>query len=509
MIERFYAKEVLSFDSIELDFQPGLVVFTGSSGAGKSVLSEAILALFGHKEIKASHSEIVLDMSLDIEGFEPDDITIIKAVKKEKTRFFLNNQSCSKSQIKQYCSQFFRYINNKERDDFSSTSLLQTLDEIATSLDTKHAKTVALYRDSYQQLESTRQSLAALEEEESRIEQLKELAEFEINKIESIHPEVDEYERLSQVKKRLSKKEKIQEAVQEAEAVFAYESKVSEALALLELDGSYFDEAINTLKIDLQSGLESLNDLEDIDIESLLNRLEQLSSLKRQYGSIEESLAHLEKKKTELTHYENLQFEKTTLLEKIDSLKTNLSQQAEALTLARQQAANAFEQAIQPRCALLFLSSCSIKLEPTPATSSGADRIIVTLGEAEADQISSGEFNRLRLAFLSALLQFVTHRGVLVLDEIDANVSGQESEGIAKLLQELAGHYQIFAISHQPHLPSLAHQHLLVSKQNEQSHVQILDQATQTEEIARMISGSEITDEALQFAKTILARNRP
>ena len=119
--------------------------------------------------------------------------------------------------------------------------------------------------------------------------------------------------------------------------------------------------------------------------------------------------------------------------------------------------------------------------------------------------ISSGEYNRLRLALLSAISKLdIGENGILFLDEIDANLSGKESEAIANVLISLSKNYQIFAISHQIHLASSANQHFLVEKINGVSTVKELNNSERVNEIARMISGENVTNEAIEFAKNII-----
>ena len=127
------------------------------------------------------------------------------------------------------------------------------------------------------------------------------------------------------------------------------------------------------------------------------------------------------------------------------------------------------------------------------------------MNNTKLDKISSGEFNRLRLALLTARSYYdIDTNGILFLDEIDANLSGKESQSIAKVLAQLSKNYQIFAISHQPQLSATAHQHFLVKKQNNISKVTLLDHSQRIDEIARMISGENITKEAKEFAKKLL-----
>jgi len=128
----------------------------------------------------------------------------------------------------------------------------------------------------------------------------------------------------------------------------------------------------------------------------------------------------------------------------------------------------------------------------------------VRLGNLEAATLSGGEFNRVRLALMAATIDEKSQeRGVLILDEIDANVSGDESIAIAKMISRLSLVYQIFAISHQPHLSAMADQHIVVTKEGEQSSAQILDHEGRVQEIARIIGGEKPSSQAVEFAKRL------
>ena len=133
------------------------------------------------------------------------------------------------------------------------------------------------------------------------------------------------------------------------------------------------------------------------------------------------------------------------------------------------------------------------------------DEVSFELNGVSLDTISSGEYNRLRLALLTSMSEFdIVDNGILFLDEIDANLSGKESDAISKVLKKLSNSYQIFAISHQPQLTSSADQHFLVDKLNGKSFVKELNSKEKINEIARMISGEKVTPEALDFAKNLL-----
>jgi len=132
----------------------------------------------------------------------------------------------------------------------------------------------------------------------------------------------------------------------------------------------------------------------------------------------------------------------------------------------------------------------------------------VLLGDSSASTLSGGEFNRVRLALMAATMGEETtgntKEGVLILDEIDANVSGDESIAIAEMISKLASSYQIFAISHQPHLSAKADQHIVVTKEGGESRVEVLDRSERVQEIARIIAGEHPTSQALEFAKKLV-----
>ena len=137
----------------------------------------------------------------------------------------------------------------------------------------------------------------------------------------------------------------------------------------------------------------------------------------------------------------------------------------------------------------------------------GVDEMDIRLGGSKTSTLSGGEFNRLRLALLvsSTTNTQENSKGVLIFDEIDANVSGDESIAIANMLLKLSKNYQIFAISHQPHLASKANQHILITKDEKKSKTIVLDKNGRVEEIARIISGEIKTQEAIDFAMKLLS----
>jgi DNA repair protein RecN (Recombination protein N) len=134
------------------------------------------------------------------------------------------------------------------------------------------------------------------------------------------------------------------------------------------------------------------------------------------------------------------------------------------------------------------------------------DRVSIRLGENDVSVLSGGEFNRLRLALMSASSSREDDGGIIFLDEIDANVSGDESIAIADMIAHLSRNHQIFAISHQAHLSSQANQHIVVRKDAGKSVAYSLEEKERIREIARIISGEKADREALAFAEKLRKR---
>lgn len=505
MIDRLLIRDFLSFNSVELKFKEGLSVFTGVSGAGKSVLMSAIMAVFGLKDCDAKLIEADVDykFNLDEYGIENEEINSFKFIKDKVSRYFINSQSISKKNLTAVAKEHVKYLSAKEVNEFENKRFLNLLDFIQAKKDEKFLTFKSEFVVKFREFERVSKELQSVLDDEKRVEELKEFASFEISKIESVSPKIGEFDELMDIKKRLSKKDKIEEAWSRAEAVFHAEKAVIDALNISDIDASFFEEAMNELRI-ARDGL-NMEELEDIDIESVLDRIEALNSLIRRYGSVEEALLTLDRRKSELAKYENISFEKARLEIKFKELQAVVEKTAIELTKARSQNLKELESLINSYLKELYMGEISLNINQKNIDETGRDEVVLSLNETNLKNLSSGELNRLRLAFIASETQICqSGEGVIILDEIDANLSGKEAMSIANVLLKLAEFYQIFAISHQPQLSSRANSHFLVEKSGEISNVRELEKSERITELARMISGEKISEEAINFAKRLL-----
>lgn len=503
MISRVLIKEHLGFSKVELFFGEGLSVFTGASGAGKSVLMSAIMSAFGLRESEARLVEADVEASFDMGevGIENEPVNSFKMAREKSVRYFINSQAISKKNLTQIASEHVKYFGAKGLGELNGERFLTLLDALVK--DKNHTLNLDKTKQIFAKYSKTKAELAKLEEAENKIEELKEFARFEIEKIESIKPKKGEFEELLEIKKRLSKKDKILAAWQKAERIYDIESAVIEALRISDIDSTFFSDAINDLRI-AQDSL-NIDELDDIDVEMVLDRIEALNSIIKRYGSEEDAILVLKTKKEELQRYENISFEKDMLKKEFNHLNAELSKLCASITSARKGALGALTGLINGYLKELYMPNISASLEQQDFSANGADMLNFEVAGVNLNKISSGETNRLRLAFIAAEAEVLNHgSGVIILDEIDANLSGKEAMSIASVLVKIAKRYQIFAISHQPQLSSRANAHFLVEKSANASSVRELKQSERAGELARMISGEVVSDEALSFAKGLL-----
>jgi len=507
MINRVFLKNLISFDEVELELEQGLVVISGASGAGKSIFMNSILSTFGYGTAEAALCEVLVSkpekLKSDLYEFE-DEITL-KTIKKEKVRYSIDGQNISKKALNTLFLPYVQFLSVRDKGGFASEELLALIDNELMNKNREFKKLYKEYKKRYENYKHKLSQLEKIKADEAKVIELIEFTEFEIEKIDSVKPVVGEDEELLKVKHQLSRIDKVNDALESANGIFSFEESVSEVYRLLDKDDSAFSEMMTQLRADFED-IESLSEeLADVDIEAVLDRLEKISALKNRYGSIQEALEYAELKRKELSGYQNIEQDKSMLESFLTMEHLELSTLGGKLSNYRKEKASTLEKSLENYLQELKLPAMKFLFTTTPLTSLGLDSVEVSLNGSKVETLSGGEFNRVRLALMVVSLSSVKDKGVLILDEIDANVSGDESIAIANMIAQLSNVYQIFAISHQPHLASKAKQHILVSKSNEKSRAELLDKKERVLEIARIIGGEKPTTEAIQFSERLLS----
>ena len=439
----------------------------------------------------------------------PSNNLVISVLKKQNTRYFINNQAISKKKLSEIAHHFIKYISIKDGNELENDYMLHILDSITMQKDSKFNEILCEYNQTFIEHKQCKIKLQELEEMQRNIENLKDFAQFEIDKITKAQPQIGEYEKLMSDKKLLSKKEKVMETCNKALLELDSLDSIYKAFELLNIDNASFLSHIMEARGHIENGLDEFNSL-DIDIESLLERISLLADIIRRYGSEEYALKHLAMQQQKLQEYESIEFDKTKIEEKFLNLTKRLENLANTLHEKRKDCLPIFVEKLNYYAKELRLESVSIDQNKIECYQYGLDSLQIYLASKQKSVLSSGEYNRMRLAMLCVAASYNTYsEGILILDEIDANLSGEESEGVAKLLQFLSKHYQVFAISHQPFMPLLCDRHYLVSKESEStSTIKLLNKKERIKEVARMISGSKLDKHALSYAEKLLQQQQ-
>ena len=512
MIERFYMKDNLSFESVDLEFQQGLILFTGPSGAGKSVLMNGILGAIGQKDSLANLSEVIFNNSINLEefGIEGDDITVFRQIRKGKLRYFINSQTVSKKVVSKIGKLFINHLNPRDIVEFDSKNLIGILDMIILSKEPEFIKIMDNFKIEFNEYENLNRELRNLENEISHIAQREEFIKFEISQIKKIAPKVGEYEELQLMKKQLSKKDRIENYIDEVQVIFNNQHNIYEIFDLMGMEKeaeeiSNFYEDVKAKVEDIQ---DKLSELDDSNIEKILNRIEKISELRDKYSSIEKALEYRDSQMAELKKLAKLRKAKIVLSQKISDKNDILLEIASDISDKRGDYLDEFESSLNHYLSLLNLDKSELELFEIDFISNGTDLGHLKISDTDIEKLSYGEQNRVRLALLTLKTKFSKNvNGTLFLDEIDANLSGEESMKVAQVLKELSKVYQVFAVSHQPQLTSQADQHFLVSKTKGKSSVTLLDSKTnRAKEIVRMVGGEFSNQNVYKFAMSLLEK---
>ncbi len=502
-------QEYFSFDKVQIDFHKGLNVFSGPSGAGKSILLREIVSLFGFEKSGSTISEITIDNSplqLDDYALKYNDELYIKQISTSKSsKYTLNSQNIKKTQLKEVFSNYARHLHLKDLKDFDSAKNIEFLDFLASKQDESFESALLNYKDLFSQYKELTIKLNELLKAQTNTDELQERLQYELDRINETNPKEGEYEELLSLKNKLSLKDKISKEVEDGSLCFSTSSHISKALKLLGEDelASNFDDIINEASFCISKAMDSFG--EEQEIEQILNKIEKLGYLVKKYGDIKTAINRAGELRVQLDELDDISFNISLTQKKINELDGKLKEASMTLSLKRNNYIPILNEHINKYLKMLYLKDATLKLESKANDTNGCDELVFGIDGVDINKLSSGEFNRFRLALLCAKSEFdFDSNGVLFLDEIDANLSGKESASIAKVLQHLAKTYQIFAISHQPQLSAYASKHYLVSKTNGASSVKALDHEERIKEISRIISGENITQEAIDFATSLL-----
>ncbi|GLH57735.1 DNA repair protein [Helicobacter ailurogastricus] len=482
MIESLEIQGGLVFALAKLDFSPRLNVISGASGSGKSVLVGAILASVGLKPLQAKFVKAQWKQGK------------IQATKDKRTSYTLNAKPMTKKSLQESFSPLVLHISSyKQAQELQPHFLLSLLDGYGPP------KLLESFKEVFASYQKAQEQHQILQEQGAHLDLQAEMARFELSKLQALDLSEGAYEKLLERKRAHQMQEKRGVEVKAALEALEHADKIVKALPELKALAlkQLLDEAQDFL-LDTEHALE---ELEALDIEALLDEISQLGGVVKKYGSVALARERLEQLKANCKEYNQHQESLQASQENCAKLEQESLRLALQLKATRQANLAKMQQDLESYTNKLLLKPPILELQATPLSSSGLESLELQLGNTPSTHISAGEHNRLRLSLLALKAHKRGKEGqTIFVDELDTNLSGQESACVAQILKELSAHYQIIAISHAPHLPALAQRHFLVYTHNKQTCVKLLNKKEQTLEIARMVDAN-LGKEAIAYAK--------
>ncbi|MFZ0443406.1 MAG: DNA repair protein RecN [Bacillus sp. (in: firmicutes)] len=539
-------------ESLSISFEKGLTVLTGETGAGKSIIIDAIHLLVGgrgssdfvrHGEERAEieglflleNASTVYDKAQELGIKIEDDMIVLRReiTKSGKSVCRINGKLVTIAILREMGGSLVDIHGQHEHQELmDETKHLSLLDQFGSKQITK---SLSEYEQIYAKYEQAIRKLKSLNDNEQQMAQRVDLYQFQLNEIVQAQLQLDEDEKLMDEKKQLSNFERIFESVQTSYNALKDEQKGLDWISLVmgemetaaELNSEYKDmaEAVSNSYYMLEEVAGSLrSQLDNLEydpqrINEIEARLNEINGLKRKYGqTISGILEYGAKIEEELETLLNKETHIDQLRKEISSLKKDLIIEGNELTSLRKRLAGDLTDAIHNELKQLYMQKtvfeAKINSGETFISKSGMDEIEFYLSTNPGEPLkplskiaSGGELSRIMLALKSI---FSKHQEItsIIFDEVDTGVSGRVAQAIAEKIHKVSTDSQVLCISHLPQVAAMADTHLYIEKETQdgrtKTKVKDLDHEGKIKEIGRMISGVEITDITKKHAQELL-----
>lgn len=550
MLQQLYIHNFTLIDKLDIHFSSGFSVITGETGAGKSIILGAIGLLLGNRAdarlVKAGTDKCIVEAHFDISrydmqqffidndiDYEPDDCIMRRELRANgKSRAFINDTPVSLTTARELGEQLVDIHSQHQnlllqKDDFQ----LSVVDIIANN-----SKELQQYRTTYREYSDTKAALKKLEEQIAANRANEDFLRYQAKELADANLVAGELTELEQEVETLSHTEDIKTALYSADEALSNDnvgiisscksaisrlSTITEVYPPVRELADRLDSAYIELK-DIAHDISSLADNVDYDpqrLEVATSRLDALYSLQQKHHveTIEELIALRDNILHQLSHIDNADEELDALKAKVNELLAICTTKAKALTATRQKAAKKIEQQITDRLIALGMPNTrfEVRIEEKPLSNDGADKPAFYFSankntplQPVAQVASGGEIARVMLS-LKAMISGAVKLPTIIFDEIDTGVSGRVAEMMAQIMKEMGdSNRQVISITHLPQIAALGSNHYKVEKTDTaDGTTSTMRQLTPDEritELAQMLSGSNITDAAIQNARSLL-----
>ena len=564
MLTLLKISNIALIDELTVEFDQGLNLLTGETGSGKSIIVDALGVLIGARftadllktgsergsieglfsvSANVEFEKLLADAGIELHGRDEAELIIRRELAANgRNKIFINHQLATQSLLREL-RPFLVDIHGQgdQQTLFDTATHIQLLDT--------YADVAALKREvlvGFKRWASLRQEINDLSKEEAERFQMIDTLRFQIDELERAQLVIGEDEQLEEEKRRLNNVEKlttlgsesfnliyddsdsaitrIRQTARRIDELSNYESSFREYVDGIETARALLEELAFSLR-DFTEKLE----FSPARLEEIGNRLAELSRLKRKYGgSVETALEHLARSQDRLHQIERSDEREEELKRELATARAAYLERAQKLHGQRVRSAKNFERAVENDLAGVAMERTifQIKISWPEAselesdeggesfTANGIDRVEFYFSANVGEEIrplarvaSGGEASRLMLV-LKTVAGATEFPRTIVFDEIDSGIGGRVSEAVGLKLKNLANSNQVFCVTHQPQIARLANAHLLVRKEVIAGRTQIsvdrLDRPGRIEEIARMLTGAEITETARRHAREML-----
>ncbi len=550
MLRELRLNNLAIIKNLDLEFNDKFIALTGETGAGKSIILNGISLLIGERShtdmirngAQGLFAEGVFELNenqkkrLDELGFEiEDDELIITRYfdRNAKSKITVNGSRMTLSRLKELMVNIIDLVGQHEHQfllnsDYHLHLLDRFLDDEGKMLSKK-------IRESVNKIKKLNLQIGNIEEEKSKIAEKKDILEFQLNEINSLELKENEDNELEEEYKILFNAGKISEKLEETsqllkEGEFSILTALGRAKRNLEqlsdLSESYSElyDKIESVLYEVEEISYSVDnfvgdvEIDDKKLEKIVERIDNINKLKLKYGStITEILEYRDKieKDLSLVNFESEELE--NLKKEKSELVGQYFQDSERLSEIREKIAENLQNTVDVQLDDLNMENAKFKVEITKTqeiTIYGMDNaefmIAANVGETFkplAKIASGGEISRIMLA-LKTVFSAVDNISVLIFDEIDTGISGETVRRVAEKLRELSKNTQIICVTHSPQIAGKAQQQFFIKKEIEnnftETKVHELNTEERIREIARIISGDNITEASINHAKEIM-----
>lgn len=549
MLSLLHIENIAVIESADISFDRGFNVLTGETGAGKSIVIDAISAVLGERayrdmirtgSAKASVRAVFTDVpeypwfSENGVDYDPETVIQREIYLDGKNICRVNGSLVSVSILRKLGIQLINIHGQHDSASlFDEENHLAFLDAFADNRSLRES-----YSQAYQKVTELRREIDSLTMDESEKLRRMETLKYQIGEIEKAQLEPGEDEALEQRRKLLQNAEKLSSGLEEAtQCLYGGEdtdgaagllAQAEHALARLGRFSDSFQsihDRVADLMYQVQDAAEEVRDTRDSlnysadELEQIESRLDVIHKLRRKYGvTCEDILAYLDKAKRELDEIEFADDHLERLKGKLKKAEKTAWDQALALRKNRQEKAELLSQRILTELSQLDMPRVqfSCRFQELELTPNGADGVAFYMSANAGEALkpmskvaSGGELARIMLAMKNVLAE-KDQVNTLIFDEVDTGVSGRAAQKVAEKLRSVASHKQVLCVTHLPQLAALADTHLLIAKSERDGRtytsVTPLDLEGRKRELARIIGGANITQTTLKSAEEMLRR---